>query len=160
MPSYIQSGYAISPAFTVASLSVRVWGNRRATFEEDALTVDQKRIEKYGKRAEVRTPDLYGVNRTLVRPLTLKGLIAGGTGRTVILAAICCQIAKTWQVIFDRDRLCFDGNPARADHHNRYTSARIISNERLPEPIIWMREIRWLESLRFLAGAASCQSSP
>jgi hypothetical protein len=20
-------------------------------------------------------------------------------------------------VIFDRDRLCFDGNPARADHH-------------------------------------------
>jgi hypothetical protein len=33
------------------------------------------------------------------RPLTQKELITGGTGRTVILGAICYQIAtKTWQV--------------------------------------------------------------
>jgi hypothetical protein len=33
------------------------------------------------------------------RQLTLKELITGGTGRTVILGAICYQIAtKTWQV--------------------------------------------------------------
>jgi hypothetical protein len=33
------------------------------------------------------------------RPLTQKGVITGGTGRTVILGAICYQIAtKTWQV--------------------------------------------------------------
>jgi hypothetical protein len=48
--------------------------------------------ERNGRHDWTRTSDLYRVNSSS-RSLTQKELIAGGTGRTVILGAICHQIA-------------------------------------------------------------------
>jgi hypothetical protein len=51
-------------------------------------------LKTNGRHDWTRTSDLYSVKvGDSSRPLIQKELIAGGTGRTVILGAICYQIA-------------------------------------------------------------------